>query len=317
MFLSANDGRCDEVEALSRRLIAIGPDAPESYQWLANALVSQGRPLEGVRVALEQSEAREEPEEKAAAHHRHEAELAAGRGDFVTADAEARAWLDATHETNEVAHLLPMLFRMNVQLEAGQPSAVAEIGAMYLRQRWGWTPDASGIDPRVYVYRVLAQAGAMTPKDLHERRDEVVRAAPRTTPGDVWTDAYAALALTRADAVDALARLPAYLPLPPALDRNPFLEERIGTVYLRAGRYDEASRFLGRSGRACTLLSYPLEKIWSAERSGEALEALGDVAGACAAYAGVLAHWGAARPRSVTGEAAWRRSRALRCAATP
>jgi serine/threonine-protein kinase len=46
---------------------------------------------------------------------------------------------------------------------------------------------------------------------------------------------------------------------------------------------------------------------------GRALEQTGDTAGACAAYARVLAKWGTAKPRSITADAAREGVRRLRC----
>jgi serine/threonine-protein kinase len=47
---------------------------------------------------------------------------------------------------------------------------------------------------------------------------------------------------------------------------------------------------------------------------GRAQELTGDTTSACASYAQVLAKWGAAKPRSVTADAARDGTRRLRCA---
>jgi hypothetical protein len=46
---------------------------------------------------------------------------------------------------------------------------------------------------------------------------------------------------------------------------------------------------------------------------GEALEKTGDAAGACSAYAVVLARWKDAKPRSISLEKAKERTQALMC----
>ena len=51
-----------------------------------------------------------------------------------------------------------------------------------------------------------------------------------------------------------------------------------------------------------------------AEMLGEALESKGDTQGACAAYAEVLEHWGNAKPRSKTADAARAHMKKLGCA---
>jgi serine/threonine-protein kinase len=46
---------------------------------------------------------------------------------------------------------------------------------------------------------------------------------------------------------------------------------------------------------------------------GDALARTGDTAGACMAYAAVVAQWGKAKPRSVTADAAKRALTKLKC----
>ena len=61
-------------------------------------------------------------------------------------------------------------------------------------------------------------------------------------------------------------------------------------------------------------LSLPLQ---SAAILGELLEKKGDTDGACEAYGRVLARWGNAKPRSVTGDAVRKRWVALACEGRP
>jgi serine/threonine-protein kinase len=61
------------------------------------------------------------------------------------------------------------------------------------------------------------------------------------------------------------------------------------------------------------VLRFPFAHLRGEVLLGRALEAKGDRAGACAAYASVVRRWGGAKPRSVTAEDAAARASALKC----
>jgi TolA-binding protein len=91
------------------------------------------------------------------------------------------------------------------------------------------------------------------------------------------------------------------------------MDDAFGMTYLLAGKVDEALPYLERAARSCSALDHPLTQTAAHLHLGTALEARGDRPGACAAYRTVLERWGAAKPRSVSAEAARARSRALGC----
>ena len=84
-------------------------------------------------------------------------------------------------------------------------------------------------------------------------------------------------------------------------------------VLLLAGRAMDAAPYLERASRQCDVLTFPFEIVHAALDLGRAREAVGDTAGACAAYGQVLARWGGAKPRSATADAARSASQRLRC----
>jgi serine/threonine-protein kinase len=65
--------------------------------------------------------------------------------------------------------------------------------------------------------------------------------------------------------------------------------------------------------KVCRALEFPVEHTQAHAWLGQAREAKGDKAGACAAYQGVLERWGRAKPRSVTAEMATKRAKLLGC----
>jgi serine/threonine-protein kinase len=87
----------------------------------------------------------------------------------------------------------------------------------------------------------------------------------------------------------------------------------IGQALVLANRAAEGTRFLRVAAAACHAFDHPFEHTRAHLWLGRALEATGDVPGACAAYGVVLERWGAAKPRSVTASEARTRARALRC----
>jgi serine/threonine-protein kinase len=142
--------------------------------------------------------------------------------------------------------------------------------------------------------------------------------APR---GLVWDYAYAAPALSRAEADAALAALgelgPPTSMITPAL-YSPALglglpDADIGRVQLLAGKVDDAVLSLKRAVASCTAFMAPVAHTRAMLDLGRALEQKGDTRGACEAYAKVLARWGRAKPKSVTADAARERARALGC----
>jgi serine/threonine-protein kinase len=166
--------------------------------------------------------------------------------------------------------------------------------ALSIRRRAGRIPDAE--------FRATREAWA---------REDMAKAEPQRA-NLVWFWYYAHSAATPADAREALDALPRYSPLPP-YDANVYDERVMGHVLFLAGRVDEAIPHLREAVSGCfDPLFIPSHQL-AAETLGEALESEGDAPGACAAYAEVLAHWGNAKPRSVTADAARARAKKLGC----
>jgi serine/threonine-protein kinase len=129
----------------------------------------------------------------------------------------------------------------------------------------------------------------------------------------IWIHGYAATVTTPEEAAEALAALPRFLPQPPYRPMT-MADGVVGRTYLLAGRTDEALPLLERATRSCRALELPLEHTRAFLSLGAAREAKGDAAGACAAYALVLARWEKASPRSITAQKARERARVLGCA---
>jgi hypothetical protein len=120
-----------------------------------------------------------------------------------------------------------------------------------------------------------------------------------------WYNGWAATTWTRDEAHEAVAQLPPALPETQASDDD-FL---FGRVFALAGDADRAARFFARASRSCSLRDdfyRTRAKLALADASRGAPDR------ACALYADVASHWGAA-PGSVTAAAAIARGRGLGC----
>jgi serine/threonine-protein kinase len=91
--------------------------------------------------------------------------------------------------------------------------------------------------------------------------------------------------------------------------------DAVGRVLLLAGRQADAVAPLRAAAASCSAIAVPIDHTHANLYLGQALEATGDTAGACAAYQVVLSRWGAAKPRSLSADLARKRARALGCEA--
>ena len=169
------------------------------------------------------------------------------------------------------------------------------------------------------MLRVLRLGGTLDDAGFRSRRSEFLDAwthqgaRVRFVRGVAWLLGYASQVETRADATEALLAMPSFGTIPVGL-RTALNDEAMGRVLLRGGREGEAIAPLRRASRMCNGLDDPFRHVRSHALLGRALEATGDVKGACEAYGYVVAQWGRATPRSVTATASRERLRALRCA---
>jgi serine/threonine-protein kinase len=122
--------------------------------------------------------------------------------------------------------------------------------------------------------------------------------------------AYPALADSAAEAREAIEARSG--PLPPYRPST-LAGADVGRAFLLAGRVDEAISMLEEATRSCRALEIPVLHTRAHDWLGQAREAAGDRAGACAAYGVVISRWGHAVPRSVTAEHARARMAALGC----
>jgi serine/threonine-protein kinase len=318
--LTEQTGDCAGEEEQARSLTLKSTD--EGYDWLADALASEDKPVEAVREAL-RLEAQHMPKDAVEFRAASGAvQLALWQGDFasaerLTADVERIASTVATEEEHAYA-TGPLVL---AYLESGRAADARRAAEAFLARRASWTVSTaytlSGLQRTVIPLMFAARlAGGAPAAEVRAARDAFLHDwTARLPPGQThqaWLATFAYVA-TPEDAREAIAVLPDYSPLPAY--RGATLWRAVeGRVRLLAGDVAGALPLLEQGAGVCLALSHPVERVRAQLDLGEAREASGDRDGACKAYASVIAHYGGAKPRSVTAERAKARAAHLACA---
>jgi serine/threonine-protein kinase len=321
--IDEQEGACDRMEASVRRMLAAGGDAAEAYDYLASALAAQRAPAATVREALHLHTAAL-PE---ASRRRGELEgavrLALLSGDFAAAEQSARALAAlADASPSESEHAAPARWLAQILEETGRRQEAGRVAEEYLARRAAWQPDpraedfAMARDPAPLLIAEARRAGAITAADAAAQRDAWLQRWDRRVLSSyrsyLWMHGYAPTAETEGEARAALAELPRYGGVPPYRPMT-LADTAVGVAFHRAGRTEEAIAWLEGAARSCRALQFPVEHTHAHYWLGQAREARGETAAACAAYEVVINRWGAAKPRSITAEAARARVAALGC----
>ncbi|MBN1210509.1 MAG: protein kinase [Myxococcaceae bacterium] len=318
-------GDCAAAEADARRWLTVAPD-PDAYQYLADALSVRGGSLPSVEEALKQKRARLGDERERQKEEGWDAvRLALLKGDLNAALAGTRQLqILLANSPQEDEHAALASMRVSIFQEIGQEAEAAREAESFLARRDAWEPNprsedwAISRDVTARLLAVMRRAGVISREEAERRLAERLsgwhgKVAPHVR-NFLWIHFYAAPAATPEEGREAMAALEQYQPLPPHKPLVPG-DAYIGQAFLLGGRVDEALPALERMAKSCYALRYPMEYLRNHYFLGQAREAKGDTAGACAAYAAVLEHWGSARPRSVTAELTLGRGKALRCPA--
>ena len=312
------EGDCAGLEADAQRMVAMEEQSYRAHDVLALALFARGRPIDAVRESLERKWKASPERTRSSTVLLDETRLALAQGDFAAATKDARdldrlAQAGGTEQEREAAALL----LIDLDTELGDVAGAAQVADAYLRRVVAWpATDAIEDDPRPRLYAAAVRGGLRTAqeRDLERARwSELWRQQiPRPDRALVWLEGYAGPAQTKEEAETALAALPQYAPIP-SLVLSGWTVPALAKVHALAGRLGEARPELQLVSASCHELADPLAHLQARLFYGEALEASGDTAGACAAYGAVLARWGATK-RSVTAAAASARAKALGCA---
>ncbi len=330
-FLDGQRGACADEEADARRVIALAPDWMTARQYLGSALVGEGRSVTAVRELVQQGMRQAPPFASATGAAftellmQSEADLLEGR--LEAALGRFRAFEPVVAPlADEDAHALVSTNEVILLAEMGRDVEAQAVARDFLARHDAWEPNpndarAAASDYTAALASYLRRAGVLSKADADAVRAAAIdrwmkRARSREDRELVWVVAYATPADTAEEATEALAALPSFGELP-AVSLDSQCNAFVGHALLLAGRNDDALPRLDQATHACDLLGQGWPHLRAAYDLGRVREARGDTAGACAAYGAVVARWGSAKPRSVTGEKALARSKALRCGKTP
>jgi tetratricopeptide (TPR) repeat protein len=303
-------GQCDQMEAHVRKWIATDPDDPKAYDLLANVLAIKKEPDGALIEALEQKWARLPEKERAGAKQADLLLIEGLRGRFDVAADRARAAIDALPADAPMLQRLAAMFgSILVATEIGDDKTIKEVSLRVLERAAAATP-ASATDA---AYFLLFASVARRYVAKEERWDALVTAAferyekylaaqggnlrpyQRFMP---WVVGYAAGATSADNAKLAYKMLPRYEPLP-GPGREDDIDIVIGAVLRQNGEPARALPYLQRASRSCLILENPYAVARGTKELGQALEDVGDIPAARAAYERVLEIWPHSKPRSL------------------
>ena len=323
--LERESGRCAEYEATARTMVATSPTYIDGYLLLADAVACRGAPVEAVESLLDKASSlaidqhREDPKSAAASEN---VALGLLAGDFPRAIAGAteteRLRATVTSEGDHVDSTLTIITSLR---EEGRDDEALRVAEDFEKRLPAWSLN----DGRVRRYLLFARrhAGKVDEATFRRQVEELGRedAAHEVAVDLPSSRFWVHVANADGSPVDLDVARP-FLDAPLRSGHNEGIR---GHVLFLAGHLDEAIPPLKTGAQTCEILPTGTGSGWQGLQAfsfmhsrlwlGEALEAKGDTAGACANYSVILERWKNAKPRSVTLEKARSRSRALHCAA--
>jgi serine/threonine-protein kinase len=317
------EGACEKEESDVRAWLGRDPEDYYAYHWLAKSLFALGKSEEAVRTALEQKWVRvgKSRREKIELDDRVRLDMAAG--DFAAAEKKTlELEQKLADEPGALAHAESHGALVEIYRETGRDVLARKIAEAYVARKDAWVTPHRVDDRAIWedalplMLSAMLHTGALTPAQFEERRTAWISGWESKTTGPyvsfLWIYGYALPVESPAEAKAAVATLTKYSPLP-TFTPTSLAPAYVGRALLEAGRTDEAIAELTKATKNCIALYLPVAHTRASLYLGQALEAKGDAAGACASYAKVVERWGHAKPRSITAEKAKARMAALRC----
>jgi serine/threonine-protein kinase len=322
LWVNDQEGDPAACEADARALTVIAPDDTAYLEVFPQAIAAQGHPrsavedaLRPVQVKWDRTKTYRGPQTSAAL------DVLDGRFEAARASFESlQERYAANRDPWRWLYITRALF--GLLAEVGDADAGVRL-AENLRARLPVLPTNQGAedwaiaqDPTLLFDDALLRGRVITRAERDARRGEWLEAWGKRTSAEyrpyLWIQAFATYADAPEEATSAIVLLPSYGPIP-AYRPKTATNADIGHTMLLAGDAAGAVPYLRKATRSCTPLDFPIPYVRSRLWLGDALAKTGDTKGACDALAWVVAHWGDAKPRSVTATAARAKIRELRC----
>jgi tetratricopeptide (TPR) repeat protein len=286
--LDAYNGRCEEAENGSRRLIALEPENPTWYEYLARAVYGRSRDLDAARAAFDVAVEHVPATGRDSAQHKHAFGLAVLLGDFGTAEHELRDWEQAeSADPAELSHALRAGTLVDLYVEWGEPSRAAGAARDFLRRRTTWIASRR-FNLEIVGWQGLYSANAISRAEFVRHRDQWFAQWPALADR-LWEPGYVQAPLKSiADASDVIEHRPAAL----GFLMTVRTQDGYGEALRMTAHLDEALPELQRAAHNCRAVFFPIEHTRANLHLGLALEAHGDRDAACEAYATIEERWG-------------------------
>jgi tetratricopeptide (TPR) repeat protein len=310
-------GRCVEMEDDLRHAVA----SSKSGVWhngRAAALFALGKPPEAVLEVFRNKWAQLPADGRAVTELRDRARLDIALGRFRSAEAEiAELKRLISADSDAMLHIEQSLRLVAIYSETNRPREAAAVADDYLKRNEVWIGSGEFDGAPMSMLWAMLRGGRVNREGFAQKRDEWIASQQQARGSMKGTAALGTYSLglqTPDEAREALRLFPQVKPPPVTWYKDPpAMAAAFGRLYVLAGQPRQALPYLRETVNGCDTLRSPIEHTRSAWFLGQALEATGDTAGACAAYAQVLRRWGDASPPSLTATRARERSRALRC----
>ncbi|HWL87906.1 MAG TPA: protein kinase, partial [Polyangiaceae bacterium] len=316
-------GRSDEAAAEARRWISWEPDQQAAYHELSLSLAWGGASRAAVEEALLLRWSHVQAEERELTRLCDSARLAFLMGDFEDALRVSRNLeSQATGSASNQFHFCATQVSVEANVEVGRGERAAAIAERFRERNQAWFKGETSLGflyREMYLLAVELEHGNLTPAQWREAGDAWERFNERTMdPIERWLFRWGPAVGAQIQGSEALShdpRVDAALVARASDYSSNFgvLEAYEGRLHLYAGDAAKAVPLLEKATRSCPDLEHAALHVQAHLWLGLAREKVGDRAGACDAYRGVLQRWGKAKPPSVTAQEADRRSRALGC----
>ncbi|MEO6576658.1 MAG: hypothetical protein ABIP89_22620, partial [Polyangiaceae bacterium] len=315
-------GDAPAKERDTRRMTTVNASSAAGYFGLAQTLLSEGRPVEAVSEVIKQGWIRiSDADERRRTKLRYEIDLDLWAGDFAKAEQQTRELEHASEASlSEEDHAFVTRRLVEIYSETGRTAEAGQVAVAFLKKREAWVAYpmaedwAISADPTPTLLEAELRAGILTQPAFETARSAWVTSwKAKASPfyaRFLWVHGYAATAQTAAEGKVALAQLSELGPIPPF---RPLTQSDayIGRTFLLGGETEKAVTYLTVATHACRALEFPIDTTRAYYALGLALEATGDPAGACAAYAPLLERWGSSK--SLTAAKTRARMLALSC----
>jgi serine/threonine-protein kinase len=313
--LHGSEGNCQEMDEDLRRAVA-GSNSGVWQNDRAIALFALGRAPEAVLEVYRTKWAQLPEGDRKVAELWDRGNLAIALGDFREAEAVTRAAERLIESDAEAGvHARFALQLALIYLETNRVKEAGKVADDYLRRMDGWIGSVESDAAQMSMYWTLLRAKLISPAQFAEKRDAWLRddqPGSRNLPRRSVFTSYAVWVEEKAEAEQALELFGDIVPRP-VLSRQDFSTGVFGLLYALSGSAGRALPYLEKTVHSCWALWSPVAHMRVTYVYGQALEETGDTSGACEAYSSILAHWGKAKPESVTANKSRARMRAIRC----